>query len=196
MSTITVSLRDPRVAAEGGRWYVSVPWDQAENAHCQLREAGFPSTICLDVARRQARLELGAGVDPQKALAALRGAPGLRVLVADDNRDSADTLGVLLVHHGHQCRVAYDGGAAVQAALEFRPHVALLDLLMPHDGFAAARQLRHLGPVVLVALTGEPDFEKRCGASGFRYFLRKPADPEEVIRILGAVRAGLGCAAD
>jgi CheY-like chemotaxis protein len=119
---------------------------------------------------------------------------GLRVLVADDNHDTADTLCVLLRLHGHLCRAAYNGEEALDVARDFRPHVALLDLLMPHDGFAAARQLRRLGPVVLVAVTGDPDFEKRalCGEVGFHFFLRKPADPEEVLKILGAVRAGLG----
>jgi DNA-binding response OmpR family regulator len=115
------------------------------------------------------------------------------VLVADDNRDLADTLGVLLGRKGHQCRVAYDGGAAVAAASEFRPHVVLLDLAMPQDGFWAARQLRSLGPLVLVALSGDPDSERRALSEevGFHFFLTKPADPDEVLRILGAVRASL-----
>jgi hypothetical protein len=72
MSAIPISLPDARAVAEGARWYVGVPWEQAENAQSQLREAGFASTLCLDAARRQARLELAAGVDPEKALAALR----------------------------------------------------------------------------------------------------------------------------
>jgi CheY-like chemotaxis protein len=121
--------------------------------------------------------------------------PALRVLVVDDNRDAADTLCALLRHHGHLCRAAYDGDAALQAAAEFLPHVVLLDLVMPHDGFQAARALRRdLGQVVLVAVTGHPSVEKLARSSevGFHFFLTKPADPDEVLLLLEAVRAGLG----
>jgi DNA-binding response OmpR family regulator len=121
--------------------------------------------------------------------------PALRVLVADDNRDAADTLCALLRLHGHLCRACYDGDAALQAAREFLPHVVLLDLVMPHDGFQAAQALRREhGTVVLVAVTGHPSVDKLARSSevGFDFLLTKPADAEEVLRILGAVRAGLG----
>src|SRR4051812_22188540 len=81
----------------------------------------------------------------------------LRVLVADDNRDAADSLQRILALFGHEVRVAYDGDSAVREGEAFRPRVAILDIGMPGtNGYDVARSLRitHGRRVVLVALTG------------------------------------------
>jgi signal transduction histidine kinase/CheY-like chemotaxis protein len=122
-------------------------------------------------------------------------APGLRVLVADDNVDAADSLCELLDLAGHVSRVAYDGEEAVRLAREFRPQAAFLDIGMPRlDGYGAARAIRALpglGGVRLVALTGwgaEED-RQRSRAAGFDEHMLKPAVPEEVRAALGRAAA-------
>ncbi|MGE5098038.1 MAG: ATP-binding protein, partial [Betaproteobacteria bacterium] len=81
-----------------------------------------------------------------------------RVLVADDNRDAADTIGMLIGDLGHEVRIVYDGQAAVSAARIFHPDMALLDIGMPKiDGCMVARALRQepwAGSLLLVAATG------------------------------------------
>ena len=82
----------------------------------------------------------------------------LRVLVVDDNVDAAQSLGLLLEASGHDVRTAYDGPTALEAALDYRPNVVLLDIGLPGiDGFEVAKRLRQqpdLSGVVLVAMTG------------------------------------------
>jgi PAS domain S-box-containing protein len=109
---------------------------------------------------------------------------GRRVLVADDNRDAADSLAMLLSLARHDVRVAYSGREAVALARTFRPDVALLDIGMPElDGYDVARALRKESwgaNVWLVALTGwgqEEDKQRACDA-GFDHHLTKPVDPE------------------
>ena len=111
------------------------------------------------------------------------GSGGRRVLVADDNRDSAESLGMLLELAGHRVRLAYDGQEALDAAGEFLPEVLLLDIGLPRmDGYQVATRLRqdprHDG-MLLVAVTGygtESDRD-RGRAAGFDHHLVKPVDP-------------------
>jgi PAS domain S-box-containing protein len=119
--------------------------------------------------------------------------PGLRVLVVDDNIDTAETLGMLLTASGHEVRLAHDGLAALDVALSFRPSVILLDIGLPElDGYEVARRLRQqptLGNVVLVAITGyghEAD-RKRSQAAGFDHHLVKPVEYPTIERILKTV---------
>jgi len=106
----------------------------------------------------------------------------LRVLVADDNRDAADSLQRVLALYGHEVRVAYDGSTALELGQQFRPRVAVLDIGMPGaDGYEVARTFRRkLGSEVkLVALTGwgqEAD-RRRALEAGFDHHLTKPVDP-------------------
>jgi signal transduction histidine kinase/ActR/RegA family two-component response regulator len=122
---------------------------------------------------------------------------GLRVVVADDNRDAADTLGVLLRALGNEVSVAYDGIEAVEMAREFRPHVIMLDMGMPRlDGYGAAREIRRdagIADVKLVALTGwgQDDDRKRAQDAGFDVHLVKPADLDAVRRVLADARRSL-----
>jgi CheY-like chemotaxis protein len=62
-----------------------------------------------------------------------------RILIADDERTIADTLGTIVGLHGYEVRTAYDGGQAVETARQWQPHIFLTDLVMPvMDGFEAA----------------------------------------------------------
>jgi CheY-like chemotaxis protein len=123
---------------------------------------------------------------------------GLRVLVADDDGDVADSLRILLELWGHQPRVARDGQQALDAALAFRPHVALLDFLMPKltGGEVAARlrQARGTGAPVLVATTANaPDDPCVAPYNGhFDHYLRKPFNLEQLERLLAACAARVG----
>jgi PAS domain S-box-containing protein len=119
-------------------------------------------------------------------------APGvpLRILVADDNRDTADSLQRVLALHGHEVRVAYDGAAALSVGEQFRPRVAILDIAMPGtNGYEVARALRsrHGAEVTLVALTGwgQDADRRRALEAGFDYHLIKPIDPNELNTLLG-----------
>ncbi len=107
----------------------------------------------------------------------------LRVLVADDNRDSADSLKLLLELLGHHAEVAYDGEAALEAATSRPPDVAFLDIGLPGmSGLQLARRMREQQrPGValrIVALTGwglDSDRE-RSARAGFDHHIVKPPD--------------------
>jgi PAS domain S-box-containing protein len=119
-------------------------------------------------------------------------APSLRILVADDNRDAADSLQRILALYGHDVRVAYDGAAAVTVGEHFRPRVAILDIAMPGtNGYDVARELRlrHGGSLTLVALTGwgQDADRRRALAAGFDHHLTKPVDPQTLNTLLASV---------
>ena len=120
-------------------------------------------------------------------------ATSLRVLVVDDNVDSAETLGMLLCATGHDVRTAHDGLAALEAALDYRPNVAVLDIGLPGlNGYEVAKRIRQdpiLKHIVLVALTGygqELDRETSLEA-GFDHHLVKPARFAQLQQILATV---------
>jgi CheY-like chemotaxis protein len=113
-----------------------------------------------------------------------------RILVVDDNMDSAESMATLLKLYGHEVRVAYDGLAAVESALAFRPQIVLLDIGLPGlDGYEVAHRLRHSDEtkdIFLIALTGYGRTEDRVRAltSGFNYHITKPVDPGELDMII------------
>jgi signal transduction histidine kinase/CheY-like chemotaxis protein len=106
----------------------------------------------------------------------------LRVLVVDDNADTADTLATLLELEGHQVKLAHDGPTALAAAATFRPDAVVLDLGLPGmDGFEVARRLRDRtggnGPVlVAVSGYGQDEDRNRARLAGFDHHLVKPAE--------------------
>ena len=117
-----------------------------------------------------------AQAKPQASIA------GVKVLVADDNRDAADSLQRILSLYGYQVEVAYDGTAAIQLDGAFRPKVAVLDIGMPGaNGFEVARSIRESrgDGVTLIALTGwgQEGDRRRAMEAGFDYHLTKPVDP-------------------
>ena len=102
------------------------------------------------------------------------------VLVADDNRDAADTLALCLQFDGHVVTVAYDGLAAIEMAAREQPTVMLLDIGMPGlDGYEVARRVRQQAwgrRTLLVALTGGGVDWVHAQAAGFDVYFRKPID--------------------
>jgi CheY-like chemotaxis protein len=121
----------------------------------------------------------------------------LRVLVCDDNRDAADTLGAIVRMYGYEVAVCYDGPSALATASEFCPDACLLDLLMPGaDGYTLAGWLREQQggrPVLLAAVTacGDADAVQRSREAGFDLHLIKPVAPEAIAAAL-ARTPGLG----
>ncbi len=113
-----------------------------------------------------------------------------RVLVADDNRDAADTLNMLLELEGFEVKIAHDGREAVDAVDSFAPDVILLDVGMPKlNGYEAARELRarQAGQaVVLIAITGwgQPEDRQRAKEAGFDHHLTKPVDLDALLSAL------------
>jgi signal transduction histidine kinase len=105
-----------------------------------------------------------------------------RILVVDDNVDSAESMAMMLELSGHDVAMAHDGLAAVELAKEFQPDVALLDLGMPKlDGYEAARSIRQQSwgqKMKLVALTGwgQQEDKRRSREAGFDAHLVKPID--------------------
>jgi len=118
---------------------------------------------------------------------------GLKILVVDDNRDAADTCGMLLEASGHHVQTAYTGRQALELARTFRPHVVFLDIGLPDiDGYALCRQVRATRwgrSAVLVAVTGWGQEEDRLRAveAGFDQHLVKPISAEMVESLLRTV---------
>jgi CheY-like chemotaxis protein len=117
-----------------------------------------------------------------------------RVLVIDDNRDTADTTAMLLRMWGYQAEAAYDELGAIRAAETHPPQVVLLDLgLTGTDGYELARLLRErpgLANVPIVAVTGYggENERKRTQAAGFRDHLVKPVAPLDLRQLLNSLR--------
>ena len=114
----------------------------------------------------------------------------LRILIADDDKDSATSLSTLLELLGHQTFTAQDGREALARAEDIRPHVTILDLGMPDmDGYAAARALRErpwAREMVLYALTGwgQSKDRDRTRDAGFDHHFVKPLSVDELIEDL------------
>jgi DNA-binding response OmpR family regulator len=103
----------------------------------------------------------------------------LRILVVDDELDTAQTAALLLKDSGHDVAYAVTASAALDLAIKNRPHVVLLDLGLPDmDGLALARRLNEIGDFRIIAVTGRSAFtEPLALAAGCEGFLRKPVDP-------------------
>jgi PAS domain S-box-containing protein len=120
----------------------------------------------------------------------------LRILVVEDNVDSADSLNLLLRLYGHDLQVARSGPAALEMASAFRPEVVLLDIGLPGmDGYQVARRLREkpeFKNVTLCALTGFTPSEadrQRQQQSGFDHYYVKPVSLETLLEMFKSVRA-------
>jgi CheY-like chemotaxis protein len=118
-----------------------------------------------------------------------------KILVADDNRDAADSLVVLLDWLGYEAIACYDGAQAVQLARTLRPDLVILDINMPvMDGYEAAKALRHtMGDrLLLVAMTGTPGWETRAKAEkvGFDAHFGKPMDGRDIEAVLYRLHKG------
>ena len=116
-----------------------------------------------------------------------------RILIVDDNRDSADSLAILLRFAGHDTETAYDGVEGIEKAGSFRPDALLLDIGMPKlNGYDACRLIRERPwgkAIVLVALTGwgQAEDRRRSDEAGFDGHMVKPVDPIALVALLDSV---------
>jgi PAS domain S-box-containing protein len=158
-------------------------------AHSGGLGKGSEFTVKLPVASappgQGANTVLEPGVNPRRAL---------RILVVEDNVDSADSLNLLLRLYGHHVRVARTGPTALEMASASRPDVVLLDIGLPGmDGYEVARRLREkpeFKTVMLCALTGftpSPADCQRQQQTGFDHHLVKPVKLETLLELFKAV---------
>jgi DNA-binding response OmpR family regulator len=120
----------------------------------------------------------------------------LRIVVADDDRDTATTLALLLKEDGHEVHTVLRGDEVLELCRLTRPDAVIADINMPGmSGYAIARELheRH-GPLapLLLAISGAwtKTSDRALGKSvGFDHFLLKPCDPRELIPLLEPLRA-------
>ncbi len=116
-----------------------------------------------------------------------------RILVVDDNRDSADSFCMLLNLAGAEAHAVYDGATALEALAAYNPTVVVLDIGMPEmDGYSVAKQIRQhpeFGRIILIALTGwgQDQDRIRSRAAGFDHHLTKPTDLESLAAVLTSV---------
>jgi PAS domain S-box-containing protein len=142
---------------------------------------GTTVTIRLPLARR-----------PAQTIPASPGAPVLRhrVLVVDDNRDSADSLAILLELEGHDARAVYSAASALERLNDFSPDLVLLDIGLPGmDGYEVARRInQHSNPPRLVAVSGygQREDRQRSAAAGFVAHLVKPVDVTALKKLFAA----------
>jgi len=114
----------------------------------------------------------------------------LRILVVEDNKDSADSLRMLLELYGYETAVAYSGPEGVKAAEEWHPDVVLCDIGLPEmDGYGVAGALRRnpaTAAARMIAVTGYGSDEDRCRSreAGFDQHLVKPVDPDALQKAL------------
>jgi CheY-like chemotaxis protein len=115
---------------------------------------------------------------------------GFRILVVEDLPDLAHSMAKVLELWGYQLTVAYEGEQAIELAMTFNPDAVCLDLGLPGmDGYEFARQLRRLPgmrKVLIIAITGFSGAAvvQRCREAGIDYHFSKPADLEELERLL------------
>lgn len=118
----------------------------------------------------------------------------LRVLVADDNRDSLESLAVLLQLQGYETHTAHDGREAISTARRVQPEVVILDIGMPEiNGYEVAQQMRREPwgrNALLVAFSGwgQEQDKRRAQEAGFDHHFTKPLNVERLLDLLANVR--------
>ena len=147
--------------------------------------AQFTITLPVQPARR---------MPPAPALASpSTDAQRYRILVVEDNQDTADSIKILLCRDGHEVRTAYTGTAGMEAAHGFLPHVILCDIGLPGmDGYEFARAVRQSSEIAaayVIALTGygREEDQARAKAAGFDRHLTKPVDFGTLRRVLAEI---------
>ena len=149
---------------------------------------------CFVVRLPSAQPERPRAVAP-KAAPAASGRPS-RLLIVDDNQDSARSQAKMLRLLGHEVEAAFEGGEALRQVAAFRPDVVLLDLGLPGiDGYEVARRIRAMPEgreVLLVAQTGwgQDEDRRRTAAAGFDAHLVKPVELDALLRLLDERASG------
>jgi PAS domain S-box-containing protein len=147
--------------------------------------SGQGSEFIVNLPRRTLSSALASPVLIQSGTSVRR-----RILIADDNRDAADSLAMLLRMEGHDVTVVHDGRQAVATIDSFQPEIVMLDIGMPElNGYEVARHVRQ-GPlgtlITLIAVTGwgQASDKARAAAAGFNHHFTKPIEPEGLIQML------------
>lgn len=155
---------------------------------------GSTFTIHLPAA---AVVHYGARSDAQLAMSAVVAEPRCSVLIADDNRDAADSLALLLQMSGYELHVCHSGREALALARRERPDALVLDIGMPGmSGYELARHIRQEDwgrGALLIAVTGwgQREDRERSRDAGFDHHLTKPVDPEALQALLAEFARGL-----
>jgi len=153
--------------------------------HSEGPDKGTRFTVHLPVASAERPI-----VPPEKKPSARATGAARRILVVDDNKDSALTLSMLLKIMGHETQTANDGVEAVAVAKTFSPEVIFMDIGMPRlNGLDACRQIREQAQgrnITLVALTGwgQEQDQSRTREAGFNFHLVKPVQPGALAEVL------------
>jgi CheY-like chemotaxis protein len=157
-------------------------------AHSEGAGRGSEFVVCLPTVTAPS-----VEPDPPEQGPARSAGGRLRVLLVDDAEDTRKIFGRLLELLGHDTRVARDAFTGLDAALEFRPHVVLLDIGLPGtDGYSLARRMRQepaLEDTVLIAVTGYGRQTDRLRSldSGFDHHLVKPPDIDLLKQLLADI---------
>jgi signal transduction histidine kinase len=147
------------------------------SARSEGPDRGSEFVVCLPRAKVVAEVIEQPPQSTERTLAS-----GRRILVVDDNHDSADAVALILQLEGHHVRAVYGGSDALASGEEFQPHAVLMDIGMPQlNGYEVARRIR-CEPwgksVLLIAQSGwgQKDDVLQCQEAGFNYHLTKPID--------------------
>jgi CheY-like chemotaxis protein len=119
-----------------------------------------------------------------------------RILVVDDDIDSAGSFAMLVTIADHDVRTVHDGGGAIGVMTEFAAHVVRLDIGLPNlNGYQVARRIRELPggmDVTLIALTGwgDDDDRRRSDEAGFDAHMVKPVDHVKLAELIDSFNKG------
>ena len=146
---------------------------------------GSEFVVRLPIAQKPAQASKAAEDAPTES------SPQRRILIVDDNKDSADSLALLLEITGNETYMAHDGEEAVAAIEKHRPEVVLLDIGLPKlDGHEVCRRVREQPwgkDIIVIALTGwgQEDDRRKSEEAGFNGHLVKPVDYDKLLQLLG-----------
>ena len=136
-------------------------------------------------------LQTPAGISPAASDTPAASSAKRRILIVDDNKDSADSLALLLEITGNKTYMAHDGVEAFEAIEKHRPEVVLLDIGLPKlDGHEVCRRVREQPwgkDIMVIALTGwgQEDDRRKSEEAGFNGHLVKPVDYDKLLELLG-----------
>jgi CheY-like chemotaxis protein len=156
----------------------------------EARSAGLGQGSDFTIYLPDLLVATGTIQDPSITIQPPSGLSERRVLIADDNRDGAESLAMLLESLGCKVHLAHTGVDALALAARHRPHAAILDIGMPgRSGFEVAQQIRREAwgsQVILIALTGwgQEEYKRAAQSAGFDHHLTKPVDLEALEAII------------
>ena len=126
------------------------------------------------------------------------GRRALRIVVADDEKDTVVTLAAILEDEGHSVLGVYKGPEVLAQARRSRPDAVVVDIDMPGmSGYSVAREIRELfdPPPLLIAISGKwvgQTDRMLAEIAGFDHFLQKPCEPDALLRLLEPLAGGEG----